>query len=171
MRAVVVYESMFGNTKLIADAIAEGLASRVEVERTQVGDAATTIGDDVALLVVGGPTHAFGMSRSATRQSAAEQGARGGGSAEVGIREWLAALERGSTDVAVATFDTRVDKPHVPGSAARSAQKRLRRLGFRIHAPALSFYVADTDGPLIDGELERARRWGNRLAAELATTG
>lgn len=79
MRAMVVYESMFGNTQLIADAIAEGLSSRAEVERTAVGDAATTIGDDVALLVVGGPTHAFGMSRSATRQSAAEQGARGVG--------------------------------------------------------------------------------------------
>jgi hypothetical protein len=92
-------------------------------------------------------------------------------SARIGLREWLAAIGQGSADVAVATFDTRIDRPHLPGSAARAADKRLRRLGFRILTPAHCFYVADTEGPLIDGERERARRWGDRLGAEFAVTG
>ena len=171
MRARVVFESMFGNTQRIAEAIADGLSSRIEAETAEVGDAATTIDDDIALLVVGGPTHAFGMSRPSTRRSAAEQAEHGVVSAEVGIREWVATLERGSSDVACATFDTRVDRPRVPGSAAKAAQKRLRRLGFRVLTSAESFYVADTEGPLIAGELERARRWGHSLAAELVITG
>jgi hypothetical protein len=53
----------------------------------------------------------------------------------------------------------------------RAAEKRLRRLGFRILAPAESFYVTDTEGPLIDGELDGARRWGDKLVAEFAVTG
>jgi hypothetical protein len=171
MRALIVFESMFGNTELIADAIADGLSSRISVETAEVGGAPVTIDDEVALLVVGGPTHAFGMSRPGTRQTAAEQAQHGVLSARIGLREWLAAIGQGSADVAVATFDTRIDRPHLPGSAARAADKRLRRLGFRILTPAHSFYVADTEGPLIDGERERARRWGDRLGAEFAVTG
>ena len=77
MRALVVYESMFGNTQAIADAVADGLAARVRVDAVEVGAAPTVVGDDVVLLVVGGPTHAFGMSRQATRQDAGRQAERG----------------------------------------------------------------------------------------------
>ena len=73
MRALVVYESMFGNTQTIADAIAGGLAQRMRVDAVEVGSAPATLDDDVTLLVVGGPTHAFGMSRPRTRQDAATQ--------------------------------------------------------------------------------------------------
>jgi flavodoxin len=67
MRALVVYESMFGNTQAIANAIVQGLSGRMRVEALEVGVAPATIDDDVALLVVGGPTHAFGLSRPQTR--------------------------------------------------------------------------------------------------------
>jgi hypothetical protein len=110
---------MFGNTMLIADAIADGVSSRISVEIAEVGGAATTIDDEVALLVIGGPTHAFGMSWPGTRQSAAQQAVHGVMSGRIGLREWLGAIRRGSADVAVATFDTRIDRPHLPGSAAR----------------------------------------------------
>ena len=73
MRARVVYESMFGNTQVIAQAVAEGLAMNMTVDLEEVGSAATEMSGDVGLLVVGGPTHAFGMSRERTRESAAEQ--------------------------------------------------------------------------------------------------
>jgi hypothetical protein len=89
----------------------------------------------------------------------------------IGLREWLASIERGSSDVAVAAFDTRVDKPRMPGSAAHAAEKRLRRLGFRVLLPAEGFFVTDMEGPLVDGEQERARQWGEKLGAELAVTG
>jgi hypothetical protein len=164
MRALVVFESMFGNTQAIAEAIADGLSGRMQVDVVEVGVAPTDIGDDVALLVVGGPTHAFGMSRPGTRQDAAKQARDGLVSTGIGLREWLDGLRR-SASVAVATFDTRVSKPRLPGSAARAAEKRLRRLGFPVVAPAASFYVEGTSGPLLQGERERARRWGERLRA------
>lgn len=164
MRALVVFESMFGNTQAIANAVADGLASRMSVDTVEVGAAPRVIGDDVGLLVVGGPTHAFGMSRPNTRQSAAQQSDRPVVSAGIGMREWLAAVHAAASVAAVA-FDTRVNKPRLPGSAARGAQKRLRRRGFRIAAAAKSFYVTGTPGPLVEAEPERARRWGEQLAS------
>jgi hypothetical protein len=169
MHALVIFESMFGNTRIIAEAIAEGLSSRIETELVEVGAAPTVIDDDVGLFVVGGPTHAFGMSRYGTRKSAAEQAGEGLVSSGIGQREWLDAVEGGSDRVGAAAFDTRIDKPHwLVGSAARGVDKRLRRLGFRVIAPSQSFYVAGTRGPLLDGEAERARRWGRELASEYA---
>jgi hypothetical protein len=169
MRALVVYESMFGNTQAVADAVADGLGAHVPADAVEVGAAPTVLGEDVALLVVGGPTHAFGMSRQATRRDAGEQADHGLVSAGIGLREWLTAVDRGSGRVAAA-FDTRIQRPRLPGSAAVAAEKRLRRLGFRIIAPAKSFYVTGTKGPLVDGELERARRWGDQVGATVLVT-
>jgi hypothetical protein len=171
MTVLVVFESMFGNTKVIADAVAEGLARHLPVEQVEVGAAPTVIGGEVELLVVGGPTHAFGLSRQGTRQSAAQQAQGGLVSAGIGLREWLGTLHKGAAEVAVAAFDTRVSKPHLPGSAAAAADKRLRRLGFRSAVRSTSFYVEGTTGPLLDGEAERARRWGQELAVELGAAG
>jgi hypothetical protein len=166
MRALVVYESMFGNTKAVANAVADGLATRMPVDVVEVGTAPPVVGDDVALLVVGGPTHAFGMSRPGTRRDAGKQAEHGLVSAGIGLREWLTAVHDGSGGVAATAFDTRIDRPRLPGSAARAAEKRLRRLGFRTIAAPESFYVAGTQGPLLDGELERARRWGDELGSK-----
>lgn len=166
MQALVVFESMFGNTQVIAKAVADGLSSRIGTDIVEVGAAPEVMDDDVELLVVGGPTHAFGMSRAGTRQTAARQAEQGPVTTGIGLREWLDTLKRGSETVAAATFDTRLNKPHwLVGSAARVAEKRLRRLGFRVLAPSQSFYVAGTPGPLLDGEAERARRWGEKLAS------
>jgi hypothetical protein len=167
MRAVIVYESMFGNTKEIALAIAKGLATGLEADVLEVGEATGQPGDDVGLLVVGGPTHAFGLSRASTRRSAADQATAPVVSARGGIREWLDDVPR-ARDVltAAATFDTHIDKPRwLPGSAARSAAKRLRGLGYRLAVPPESFFVTGTPGRLLDGELDRARDWGEQLAA------
>ncbi|MFC7106798.1 flavodoxin family protein [Nonomuraea rubra] len=76
MDALVIYESMYGNTKKIAEAVAEGLATRMRAEVVEVGSAPPQIGKEIALLVVGGPTHAFSMSRASTRQPAAHAVAR-----------------------------------------------------------------------------------------------
>jgi hypothetical protein len=164
MHALVIFESMFGNTQAIAKAIAEGLSGRMRVEALEVGVAPATIDDGVALLIVGGPTHAFGLSRPQTRQDAARQAAQGVVSRGLGLREWLTSLQA-PAGVAAAAFDTRIAKPRVPGSAARAAEKRLRRLGLRMVAPAESFYVEGTSGPLLEGEQERARRWGESVGS------
>src|SRR4051812_10893695 len=73
MRALVVYESMYGNTKEIATAVADGVSTRMPVQLAEVGAAPTSIADDIALLVVGAPTHGHGMSKDASRRSAAER--------------------------------------------------------------------------------------------------
>jgi Flavodoxin len=170
MRALVVYESMFGNTQVIAKAIAEGLSGRMRVEALEVGVAPTTIDEDVVLLVVGAPTHAFGMSRPQTRQDAARQATARLVSRGLGLREWLTSLQA-PAGVGAATFDTRISKPRLPGSAARAAEKRLRRLGFRMVAPAESFYVEGTLGPLLEREQERARQWAQSVGSRIGDLG
>jgi hypothetical protein len=160
MSALVVVESMWGNTRIVAEAVARGLGDEIEV--VDVGQAPSELPDDVGLLVVGGPTHAFSMSRSSTRHDAAERGARGVHEAQ-GIREWLEQLQA-SDHVDVATFDTRVSKvKHLPGSAAKAAGKEVRRHHLGRLIATQSFYVNDMEGPLLDGELDRAKEWGTQL--------
>ena len=138
MKALVVYESMFGNTEQVARAVATGLGRHLDVELVAVANAPDTV-SDVDLVVVGGPTHAFSMTRQATRVDAVSQGASHGTS-ETGLREWLATLPAGSRSLPVATFDTRVDKArHLPGSAAKAAAKVVRRRGYLLAARPESF--------------------------------
>jgi len=163
MRALVVFESMFGNTETIARAIADGLSSAMPVD---VVDVATRphMEADVDLLVVGAPTHAFGMTRPNTRADAVRQGGMSA-TAEIGIREWLDELTpTGPAAATAAAFDTRIKKRFIPGSAARGAAGLLRGHGFRLVAPPESFRVTGTPGPLTDGEEDRARDWGRALA-------
>ncbi|WP_433362202.1 flavodoxin family protein [Actinoplanes sp. CA-142083] len=155
MKALVVYESMFGNTEAIAQAVAEGLAGGYDV--TLADAASRPSADGVDLLVVGGPTHALSMSRPSTRADAVKQGASAGHSGS-GLREYLDTAPRLS-GLAAAAFDTTIDTRFPTGSAARKAQRKLRRLGCRVVAPAESFHVSGTAGPLLDGETERARKW------------
>ncbi|HEX6580775.1 MAG TPA: flavodoxin [Actinomycetota bacterium] len=162
-RALVVFESMFGNTQQIAEAVKEGLSSYVLADILEVGTAPDVLPNGVDLIIVGGPTHAFGMSRPRTREDASRQAGGHVVSERNGLREWLTTVERTGRSLAAAAFDTRIDRPRVPGSAARGAEKRLRKLGFRIACPSESFYVTGTTGPLVEGESERARRWGEGL--------
>lgn len=166
-RGLVVFESMFGNTEEIAKAVAAGLAEHMTVDVVRATPE-LIVQDDVELLVVGGPTHAFSMSRANTRSSAAQQGAPSAIGSGPGLREWLDGLNpRAGHGPAVAAFDTRIRKRGVPGSAARAAEKRLRKLQLRVLAPATSFWVTGTTGPLLPDEQERARLWGQSLAQAL----
>jgi hypothetical protein len=118
-----MYESMFGNSERVARAVAEGLAEHVEVV---VRDVTSSPGGEVPvgtdLLVVGGPTHAFSMSRPGTREDAIRQGA-GQGLATRGLREWLEGLDRDLHGLPAATFDTRCH-----AYAACPARRRAARL-------------------------------------------
>ncbi len=160
---LVVYESMFGNTEAVARSIADGIgADDVAVRVVDVGSAPLQL-DDVELLVVGAPTHAFGMSRPGTRAAAHDQGAAG--PAEQGVREWLGLVQAPGRPVPAACFDTGVRKPLLVGSAARAIRRRLGRVGFDIAAAPMRFDVTGTPGPLAEGERERARSWGAALVA------
>jgi hypothetical protein len=166
MSTLVVYESMWGNTRRVAVAVSDGLGE--DVRTVSVAEAPVPVPGDVDMLVVGGPTHAFSMSRASTRQESANKGAD---ETDVtsGIREWLGALPA-SDHVRVATFDTRVASArHLPGSAAKAAAKEVRRHHVGRVIATESFYVRDTTGPLLDGELDRARTWGSLLIAAPAS--
>jgi hypothetical protein len=172
MRALVVYESMFGNTRDIATAIAAGIASRMPVETVEVGEAPLVIREDVDLLVVGGPTHAHGMTKPESRADSARRAGDRLVSRGMGIREWLETVRVGPSGIAAAAFDTRIKGPGLLwGSAAKGADKHLRALGFRVLAGPESFMVEGPTGPMYDrlapGEFARARAWGEGLAAGL----
>ncbi len=162
MNTLMVYESMWGNTRAVAEAVADRLGEDVTV--VEVTDAPHRLPADLDLLVLGGPTHAFSMSRASTRRNAVEKGATGG-DVEHGIREWLDEVEA-PDPVDVATFDTRVGgtMQHLPGSAAKAAGRQVRHHHLGRLVATESFYVDDTDGPLSEGELDRARAWGTSLA-------
>ena len=166
MKAQVVYESMFGNARDIAVAISEGLAAHVPTDVSEIDDVDSGPGEDVDLLVAGGPTHAFGLTWSRTRADAANRATMPVISRGPGLREWLGGLPKSTTTCNAATFDTRVRVRGLPGSASRAA-RRLRRRGYRMVAAPESFYVTGTTGPLAEGELERARAWGDQLGREL----
>ena len=167
MSALVVVESMWGNTRDVGEAVAQGLGEHVAV--VDVDQAPTTIPDDVDLLVVGGPTHAFSMSRPGDPPGARSRTARRSSREADGIREWLDAMPS-SDHLDVATFDTRVTKvKHLPGSAAKAAGKEVRRHHLGRLVASRSFYVEDMKGPLHEGELDRATDWGAELAALVTT--
>jgi hypothetical protein len=172
MRAVIVYESMFGNTRVIADAIARGLGPEAVV--VPVGQARPELLDAAGLVVVGGPTHVHGMSRASTRQGAARMAGKPGsqvtldpGAQGPGLREWLAALGRAGAPAAA--FDTRLKGPAVlTGRASKGIARLLRQHGFTVAAKPESFLVS-RDNRLRAGEEDRASDWGRRLASKIAT--
>jgi hypothetical protein len=175
MSILVIYESMFGNTHTIAEEIAHGMrcASMVSVAVVPVDHPAAAQVEGADLLVVGGPTHAHGLSWPRTRVAAAAEAARP--DAEVtldadaegaGLRTWFHDLDR-TIGTPAAAFDTRFAGPSiVTGSAAHAISRRLRNHGFTEIAPCESFLV-DKHNQLLDGELQRAHEWGASLARAL----
>ncbi len=131
LRALVVFESMFGNTEKVAAAVAHGLQLEgIDTGLVEVHAAPATLSPEVDLLVVGGPTHGFSMSRVSTREDAVRQGAPAE-RATLGLREWLEAVQFDAAGVpALATFDTRVTKVRwLPQAAAASAARAGRHRG------------------------------------------
>jgi hypothetical protein len=93
-----------------------------------------------------------------------------GAADEPGLRRWLHDL-RPTDGGRAATFDTRLDKsPLLTGTAARGIARRLHRRGYDVIGDE-SFLVEDAEGPLEEGELDRARAWGEQLARKLSDGG
>lgn len=168
MKAVVVYESWFGNTQQVAEAVADELRRSAEVSLAAVDDPLPPL-QGVDLLVVGAPTHAHALSSAGTRRGALQR--RGETRpAGRGVRGWLRALPA-VDGRAAAVFDTRIDKPvFLVGSAARGIGRRLEHRGYVLVSNPRSFFVLDTEGPLAEGELDRARTWAATLAGALAAS-
>ena len=128
MKALVVYESLFGNTAAVGEAIAASLAERgPEIVAGPITTIRPADVEGADLLVVGGPTHAHGMSRAPSRKQAAadSNNAFEAPTVDPGLREWIDALPAGGGRLAAA-FDTRIDKPiFLTGSAAKGIGRRL----------------------------------------------
>jgi hypothetical protein len=176
MRALVVYESMYGNTHLIAEAIGEGLRVETdEVSVVPVEGATAELVEAADLLVVGGPTHAHAMTSRNSRQAAVDAAEKPDSTLEVdpdaegpGLRDWFATL--GPQHGRAAAFDTRFDMPKViTGQASKGIWRRLRHHGFEVVAEPESFFVTKGDPHLAPHEEERARTWAQELITSAAS--
>lgn len=164
MKAVVVHESLFGNTAAVAEAIASGLRSSYDVTVERACDATAEELSTADLVVVGAPTQAHGLPSIGTRRSAMQKEQLPSEYAAPGVRELLGQLTVPAGHIAAA-FDTRLGWPlTLSGAASKSIAKRLREDGFTVVVPPESFVVTGTKGPLRDGELQRASAWGEQLA-------
>jgi len=171
MRALVVYESMYGNTHAVAIDIAAGLSATHEVTLVPVTRATPELVAAAGLLVVGAPTHLHGMSSAASRRSAAQTAGKPGSGLTMdpdadgpGMRGWLARI--GAGQGFAAAFDTRLSGiPALTGRASRGISALLKRRGYRLLAAPESFLVSKQN-TLLDGETARARSWGALLGEE-----
>jgi hypothetical protein len=171
MKTVVVYESMYGNTHLIADAIGRGVGGDVRV--VPVSGAIPELLSVTDLLVIGGPTHGHGMTREMTRKAAIDAAEKPDAELVLdedaegpGLRDWFDTLvpRHGAP---AAAFDTRFDAPAAfTGRASKGIAKRLLRHGYTLVAEPESFLVTKGNH-LEDHEDERAVRWGKQLAKDL----
>jgi hypothetical protein len=172
MTAIVLYESMFGNTRQIAQAIGDGLSDFIDVRVEPVSAASDLPAAD--LVVIGAPTHAHTLPQAASRADAAKWAADPEqhlalepDASKPGVREWLESLP--AAPAAWAAFGTRVDVPRIfAGDASAKIERRMRRLHSRPVVDAECFVVT-TKNELVDGELDRAREWG-RSVGRAATT-
>jgi hypothetical protein len=162
MKALVVCETVYGNTR---EAVAKGPMTVMDVAVISSEQAAHAQLAGVDLLVVGGPTHAFGMSRKSTREGALKDPKHPARSVPAsGVREWLEGLPKQS-GLAAAAFDTRVPQAfgNIAG-AAKGIASQLKKRGCKLVVQPERFVVEDADGPLLEGEAARAEAWGKQIA-------
>lgn len=169
MRTLVVYESMFGNTRIIAEAIVDALKHSGATTTILTAAAAPTDTAGYDLVFVGAPTHAHSLPQPSSRTEAAawaketeralvlEPSAK-----EPGIREWLKDLGKVSAPRRFAAFSTRVDIPRIfSGDASSSIAKRLKAAG--IPNVERECFIVSRVNVLLDGEPARAAGWATSL--------
>ena len=145
MNTLIIYDSTFGNTAQLAQAMADKLAEHGTARIALINEAGLTEEKGIDLLLVGGPTQRHGVSPN--------------------MKTFLKSLPRRSLQgVYAGTFDTRYHmSAWKSGSAAHEITSRLRRTGVTIVAEPESFFVAEREGPLEDGEIERAAHWAEEI--------
>lgn len=148
MKTVVVYDTTHGNTKAIAEAIAQGLESARTVPVTQFRRSDVSPGD---LLVVGSPINGWRPTPAVTEALAT-------------------AAQAPLAGIMAAAFDTRV-KLFIHGDAAKKISRSLQKAGATVVGQPMPFYVKGTEGPLLEGETTRALSWGRELLATVKAHG
>lgn len=161
MKAIVVYESLWGNTAAVARAIAEGIGA--EAQALATGQASTEKVAGADLIVAGAPVLGFRLPTDGMRTSIGNDPKHAKTPPDLSspaMRSWLASLPKGTGRSAA--FETRIKWS--PGSATGAIRKGLQKAGYRPIGKDERFIVRGTYGPLADGELQRARVWGEELA-------
>ena len=158
MKALVVYDSLYGNTEKIAEAIAEGITSADDVKHRRTNEISLKDLESIDLLIVGAPTQA--------------------GRASQPLQAFLNRIPQNElNNINVAAFDTRFSIEGrrwamrkflgMLGYAAGRIAKGLQGKGGQLVVPPEGFIVEDREGPLKDGELERASAWAKRIAENM----
>lgn len=161
MKALIVYDSVFGNTEQVARAMTQAIGAGMDPAWEALAVKVDAVGsehlEDVALLVVGSPTRVFRPTPA--------------------LSSWVKSLPENSLQgVRVAAFDTRLPPENAPaplrlliklfGWAAKPIANGLTKRGGELVAEPEGFLVTGTEGPLKEGELERAEAWAREIAAE-----
>jgi flavodoxin len=157
---MVVYDSVFGNTGKISQAIGQAIGSPEDVAIVQVRNAKPEQLAGVALLIVGSPTQKFRPTGATTSflKSIPENGLNGVKVAAFDTRLTVGEIEK----VRILAFFVRIF-----GYAAEPIAGRLKKKGGELAVPPEGFYVGAMEGPLLDGELERAADWAGQIIAAL----
>jgi flavorubredoxin len=163
MKAVVVYESLWGNTASIARAIAEGIG--VDASAMTTDQATGSAIDGADLIVAGAPLLGFNLPTEQMRETIGKDTTTPTPDlSHASMRSWLETLPAGTGRCA--GFETRIWWS--PGSAAKKISEGLRAKGYSAASKDEKFVVTGKYGPLKEGELERARQWGADLAQSIA---
>jgi hypothetical protein len=172
LNILIVYESMFGATRSVAESVERGARSVVghsaRITLRRVSEVLSDDLQDIDVLVLGGPTHTHSLSRPETRAEAAKWAEDPAQDLTLepdatyeGLREFIGTLH--PTDADFVAFDTRVDAPEIfTGSAARAIAKRVAVKGLEPLLPPQSFLVTK-EGALLAGEEQRAEDLGRAL--------
>lgn len=150
METLVVYDSNYGNTRRLAETMAEAITAHGTVRILGLQSVVPTDLGVVDLLIVGGPTQEHGLSPR--------------------MRQFTDALSASpDTRLIAATFDTRYRMPiAMSGSAARRIARRLKQRGIHVFVEPESFFVSRTGHDLESGEIERATAWAGRVSNSCA---
>jgi flavodoxin I len=155
MAVLVIYDSFFGNTEKIAQAISNALDEKTDIEIKRVGDVKPDRLQGLKLLIIGSPTRAFRPSPA--------------------VSTFLKSIPNNSLQgVKAAVFDTRISTEDIKsrplrfmvrlfGYAAKPMAEKLRKKGAEIIVPPEGFLVEDTEGPIKEGELQRAAAWAKQI--------
>lgn len=146
MNAIVVYFSKFGNTKKVAEAIAQGLEQDKNVRIVSSDELVPVDFDGVDLVVMGSPTHKMNLPES--------------------VRQVFDQLpHKIIKGKLIAAFDTSYKMSgwlnHF--TAGKKLTRKLRKLGGKRITPPEIFLVAEREGPLFEGEIARAKEWGTSI--------
>ncbi len=156
MKVLIIYDSGFGNTEKVALAVCNSLGALGDVAAVKVGEVKPEQLQNLDLLIIGSPTRAFRPTPA--------------------IQKYLKALPKDALNgVKVAAFDTRISMEdtnsgflkfmvNIFGYAAKPISEQLKNKGGELSSPPEGFFVKDTEGPLKEGELERAAAWAKSVS-------